>query len=125
MKSELSVGTYLEAISCNTSPEFEIGGFRTKKQVCNFYANYYAVGSVSRTDPFPIFVFLSVDSSGLLLAVRRVHHGSFVLFLEAVGLRESCIMAVESRPQGLCFVRSPKAARAPRAPNRRPTGLVA
>ena len=50
---------------------------------------------------------------------------SFVLFLEAVGVREYCCLAVEIRLGALCFVRSASNACFTRATNPRPHGLVA
>ena len=48
-----------------------------------------------------------------------------VLFLETVGVRESCCMAVANQLVALCFARSPRAMRASHATNPRPRGLVA
>ena len=48
-----------------------------------------------------------------------------MLFLEVVGVREYCCMAVESRLKALCFVRSPRATRASPATNPHSSGLVA
>ena len=61
----------------------------------------------------------------LLLVVSRVGFIVFVLFLEAVGVREYCCMAFENRLAALCFARSWRATRASRATNLRPSGLVA
>ena len=61
----------------------------------------------------------------LLLIVSRVDYIAFVLFLEAVGVREYCCMALETRLAALCFARSSRAMRASRATNLRPSGLVA
>ena len=49
----------------------------------------------------------------------------FVLFLEAVGVRDYCCMALETRSAALCFARSSRATRASRATNLRANGLVA
>ena len=57
--------------------------------------------------------------SGLLLVVSHVY--GFVPFLEAVGVREYCCMAVECLLEALCFVRS----REHRPTSPRPSGLVA
>ena len=48
-----------------------------------------------------------------------------MLFLEAVGVRHYCCMAVESRLDALCSVRYPRATRVSRATSRRPSGFVA
>ena len=61
----------------------------------------------------------------VLLIFSRVDFVVFVLFLEAVGLREYCCMAVENRLAALCSAHSSQATRASRATNRRPSGLVA
>ena len=61
----------------------------------------------------------------VLLTVGRVDFNSFVFFLEAVGVREYCCMAVENRLAALCFARSSRATRASLATNLRPSGLVA
>ena len=61
----------------------------------------------------------------LLLIVSRVDFIVCVLFLEAVGVREYCCMALEIRLAALCFARSSRATRASRATNLRPSGLVA
>ena len=49
----------------------------------------------------------------------------FVLFLEAVGVKEYCCMAVENRLAALCFARSSLATRALLATNLRSSGLAA
>ena len=60
----------------------------------------------------------------LLIIISRVDFIVFVLFLEAVGVREYCCMAAENRLAALCFARSPRATRASRATNFRSSGLV-
>ena len=60
----------------------------------------------------------------LLLIVGRVDFIVFVPFLEAVGVREYCCMAVENQLAALCLARSPRATRASRATNFRPSALV-
>ena len=62
---------------------------------------------------------------GILVIVSLVDFIVFVLFLEAVGVRENFRMAIENRLEALCFVRSPQATRAPRATSPPPSGLVA
>ena len=61
----------------------------------------------------------------LFFIVSRVEFIVFVLFLEAVGVREYCCMAVDNWSAALCFARSARATRASRATNVRPSGLVA
>ena len=61
---------------------------------------------------------------GFLLIVSGADFFIFVSFLDAVGARGHCCMAVESRLEALRFVRSPQAMRASRA-NPRPSGLMA
>ena len=75
----------------------------------------------SRLDIFPTGFFLSFFLSSV---VSRVDSIVFVLFLKAVGVREYCCMAVENRLAALCLARSPRATRASRATNFRPSGLV-
>ena len=62
------------------------------------------------------------------LIVTRVDFIFFVLFLEAVGVREYCCTAAwqhKNRLAALCFGRSPRATRASCATNPRPSRLVA
>ena len=47
----------------------------------------------------------------LLLIVSRVDFIVFVLFLEAVGVRDYCCTAVETRLAALCFVRDEPSSR--------------
>ena len=61
----------------------------------------------------------------LLIIVSRVDLIVAVLLLEGVGVREYCCMAVENRLAALCLAHSPRATRASRATNPRPSGLVA
>ena len=61
----------------------------------------------------------------LFLIDSSVDFRVFVLFLEAVGVREYCCMAAENRLAALCFARSSRAMRASLATNLRPSGLVA
>ena len=61
----------------------------------------------------------------LLLLVSRVDFMLFLLFLEAIGVREHLWMAVESRLAALCFARSSQEMRASRTKNLRPSGFVA
>ena len=80
--------------------------------------------SASRKRPFRTGLFFDWILL-VLLIVSRVDFIVFVLFLETVGVREYCCMAVENRLAVLCFARSPRATRASRATNLRPSGLVA
>ena len=61
----------------------------------------------------------------LLLIVSRADVLVFVLFIDAVGVREYCCIALETRLAALCFARSSRATRASRGTNLRPSGLVA
>ena len=81
--------------------------------------------SASRKRPFSTGLFFDWILLVILFIVSRVDFIVFVLFVEAVGVREYCRMAVESRLEALCFVRSPRATRASRAASPRPRGLVA
>ena len=81
--------------------------------------------SVSRKRPFLTGLFLDWILLVLLLIVSRVYFIVFVFFLEAVGVRVDCCMALEHRLAALCFARSSRATRASRATNLRPSGLVA
>ena len=84
----------------------------------------YTVGfRRSKTALFDCFFFDLILLT--LLLVSRVDFIAFVLFLEAVGVRECCCMALENRLAALCFARSSRATRASRATNFRPSGLVA
>ena len=58
-----------------------------------------------RLNIFSTGLFLALIASGVDLMV-------FVLFLKAVGAREYCCVAVESRLEALFFVPSPRATRA-------------
>ena len=78
--------------------------------------------SASGKRPFSTGLFF--DWILLVLIVSRVDFIVFALFLEAVGVRESCCMAVENRLAALCFARSLRATRASRATDLRPSGLV-
>ena len=60
----------------------------------------------------------------LLLIVSRVEFTVFMLFLEAVSVREYCL-ALKPRLSTLCFARSSRATRASRATHLCPSGLVA
>ena len=83
------------------------------------------IGPVSRKRPFPTGLFFDWNLLvGLLVIVNRVDFIVFVLFLEAVDVREYFCMAVESRLAALCFVRAPRATLASRATNPRLSGLV-
>ena len=82
-------------------------------------------GSASRKRPFSTGLFFDWILLVPLLIVSRVDDIVFVLFLEAVCVREYCCMAVENRLAALCFARSSRAKRASRATNVRPSGLVA
>ena len=53
--------------------------------------------SVSRKRPFPTGLFFDWILLGFLLIVSPVDFIVFVPFLEVVGVREYCCMAVESR----------------------------
>ena len=81
--------------------------------------------SASRKRPFWTGHFLDWILLVLLLIVSRVKLKVFVLLLEAVGVREYCCMALESRLSALCFARSSRATRASRATDPRPSGLAA
>ena len=70
------------------------------------------------------WTFFRLDSSGLLV-VSRVDFVVFVLFLEAVGVREYCCIAVDNRLGALCFACSSRATRASHSTNPCPNGLVA
>ena len=76
-------------------------------------------GSASRKRPFSTGLFFGWILLVLLLIVSRVDFIVFVLFLEAVGVREYCCMAVENRLAALGFARSSRATRASRATNPR------
>ena len=80
--------------------------------------------SVNRKRPFSTGLFFYWILLALLI-VSRVDFMVLVLFLETVGVRESCCMAVENQLAALCFARSPRAMRASHATNPRPSGLVA
>ena len=80
--------------------------------------------SVSRKRPLLTRLFFDCILPGLLLIVSRVDVKVFVLSPEAVGVREYCCMAVESRFDAPCFVCFPRATCASRATNPRPSGLV-
>ena len=101
---------------------------------CSLRVNYDTCGlrpfltqsdSASRKRPFSTGLFSDWILLVLLLIGSRVDFIVFVLFLEAVGVREYCCMAVESRLAALCFAGSSRATRASRATNLRPSGLVA
>ena len=81
--------------------------------------------SASRKRPFSTVLFFDGILLVLLLIASRVDFIVFMLFLEAVGLKEYCCMAVGNRLAALCFARSSRATRASRATNLRPSGLVA
>ena len=81
--------------------------------------------SASRKRPFSTGLFFDWILLVLLLIVTRVDFIVFVLFLEAVGVREYCCMALENRLAALCFARSSRATGASCATNIRPSGLVA
>ena len=81
--------------------------------------------SARRKRPFTTGLFFDWKLLVLLLIVSRVDFIVFVLFLEAVGVREYCCMALENRLAALCFARSSRATRASRATKLRPSGLVA
>ena len=73
--------------------------------------------SASRKRPFSTRLFFDWILLVLLLIVSRVDFIVFVLFLEAVGVREYCCMAVENLLAALCFARSSPATRASLAMN--------
>ena len=81
--------------------------------------------SASQKRPFSTGLFSDWIILVLLLIVSRVDFIVFVLFLEAVGVRECCCVAVENRLAALCFARYLRATRASRATNLRPSWLVA
>ena len=81
--------------------------------------------SASRKRPFSTGLFFDWILLVLLLITSRVDFIVFALFLEAVGVREYCCMALENRLAARCFARSSRATRASRARNPRPGGLVA
>ena len=78
--------------------------------------------SASRKRPFSTGLLFDWILLVLILIVSRVDVMVFVLSLEAVGVWECCCMAVENRLATLCFSRSPRATRASRATNFRPSG---
>ena len=80
--------------------------------------------SASRKRPFSTGLYFGWILLFLLIVIR-VDFIVFELFLEAVGVREYCCMALETRLAALRFARSSRATRASRATNLRPTGLVA
>ena len=86
--------------------------------------------SASRKRPFWTGLFFDWILLVPLLIVSRVDFIVFVLFLEAVGVREYCGTAVWQSTIGwqlcqLCFACSSRATRASRSTNLRPSGLVA
>ena len=82
--------------------------------------------SASRKRSFSTALFFDWILLVLLLIVSRVGcYIVFVLFLEAVGVREYCCMEVETRLAALCPTHSSRATRASRATNLRPSGLLA
>ena len=81
--------------------------------------------SASQKRPFSTGLFSAGILPVLLLFGSRVDFIALVLFLEAVGVREYCCMAVENRLAALCFARFSRATRASLATNLRPSGLVA
>ena len=69
---------------------------------------------LSQTRPFSTGTFFG----GILLVgliVNRVDSIDFALFLEVIGVREYCCMAVENRLAAMCIARSPRETRASRA----------
>ena len=80
---------------------------------------------MNRKGPLPTGFFFGWILLGLLLIVSRVDFIAFVLFLEAVGVREYCCMTVESRSEALYFARSRRVTRVSCATSPRPSGLVA
>ena len=81
--------------------------------------------SASRKWPLSTGLFVDWILLILLLIVSRVDFIVFVLFLEAVGVREYCCIAVENQLAALCFACPSRATRASHATNHRPSGLVA
>ena len=72
--------------------------------------------SASRKRPFSTGLFFDWIRL-VLLIVSRVDFKVLVLFPEAVGVREYCCMALETRLAALCFASSSRATRASRATN--------
>ena len=75
-------------------------------------ANSYTIGFRQSKTAVSTGLFSHWSVVVLLLIVSRVEFTVFVLFLEAVGVREYCCMAVENRLAALCFARSARATRA-------------
>ena len=86
----------------------------------------YIITSIfGQSDPRVDKGLFRLNPLDLCLIVSRVDFILLVLFLEAFGVREYRCMAIESRLEALCFVRSPRATRASRVTNPRPSGLMA
>ena len=99
--------------------------FHTINTINNKAISYTVGFRQSKTALFD-WTFFRPDSSGpSSYRQSRVDFIVFVLFLEAVGVREYFCMAVENRLAVLCFARSSRATRASCATNLRPRGLVA
>ena len=81
--------------------------------------------SASKKRPFSTGLLFDWILLVLLLIISRVDFIVFVLFLEAVGVREYCCMALENRLAAVCFARSSRSTCASCATNLRPSGLVA
>ena len=116
-------------------PAVELGALRQNLSCLRLYVGWCAYvrcvepfltqsDSASRKRPFLTGLFFDWVLL-VLLIVSRVDFIVFVLFLEAVGVREYCCMALGTRLAALCFARSSRATRATRATNLRPSGLVA
>ena len=88
-------------------------------------ANSYTVGLRQSKSVLFDWTFFEWIILVLLLIISRANFVVFVLFLETVRVREYCRKAVENRLVAQCFARSPRATRASRATNPRPSGLAA
>ena len=75
--------------------------------------------------PFRLDIFCDWILLVLLLIVSRVGFIVFVVFREAVGVREYSRVAVENGLAALCFARCLRARRASRSTNPRSSDLVA
>ena len=82
------------------------GGQSTATKTNKLKPSLTQSGSVSRTGSVPTGLIFDWILRGLLLIVSRADFMVFVLFLEAVGVREYCCKAVASRLESLYFVRA-------------------
>ena len=115
----------LSALLCHGSLSvLSLTSILLHRSYCSIRSFFTRWDSASRKRPFSTGLFFDWIFL-VLLIVNRVDFIVFVLFLEAVGVRERCCMAVENRLAALCSARSSRATRASRATNLRPSGLVA